>query len=53
MRVSHEHADHLEQQLQQHASDQAIVTLHLTEDMFLRSSNWARVRLGIPLPVEG
>ncbi len=47
-----EHADQLEQQLEQHPPDQAMVTLALTEDLFLRSSNWARWQLGIPLPVE-
>ena len=25
----------------------------LTDDIFLRSSIWARVQLGIPLPAEG
>ena len=34
-----EHADRLEQQLDQHPTDSATVTLHLTEDMFLRSFN--------------
>ena len=37
-----EHADRLEQQLEQHAPDQATVTLSLTDDVFLRSSNGAR-----------
>jgi hypothetical protein len=47
-----EHADVLEQQLEQHGPAEATVTLHLTDDVFLRSYNWARVQLGIPLPVE-
>jgi hypothetical protein len=47
-----EHADELEEALEQHASDQAMVTLHLTDDLFLRSFNWARWQLKIPLPVE-
>lgn len=47
-----EHADRLEQQLDQHPPDQATVALNLTEDLFLRSFNWARWQLGIPLPVE-
>jgi hypothetical protein len=34
-------------------TDQAMAPLHLTEDRFLRSYNWARLQLGIPLPVEG
>jgi hypothetical protein len=28
------------------------MTLDLTDDVFLRSSTWARWQLGIPLPVE-
>ena len=43
----------LEQRLEQHPPDQATVTLHLTDDVFLRSCNWARWQLGIPLPMEG
>ena len=45
-----EHADHLERQLERHGPDEAMVTLSLTDDVFLRSYNWARVQLGIPLP---
>jgi hypothetical protein len=48
-----EHADRLEQQLEQHPPDQLGVTLHLTDEVFLRSDIWARWPLGIPLPVEG
>jgi hypothetical protein len=47
------HADELEQQLERHAPGQAMVTLHLTDDLFLRSYNWARWQLGIPLPPMG
>jgi hypothetical protein len=47
-----DHADRLEQQLDQHPPDQATVTLSLTEDVFLRSYNWARWQLGIPLPSD-
>ena len=32
-----EHADYLEQQLEQHGPDEMTVTLHLTDDGFLRS----------------
>ena len=46
-----EHVDHLERLLDQHPPD-ATVRLSLTDDVFLRSSTWARVQLGIPLPVE-
>jgi hypothetical protein len=28
------------------------VRLNLTDDVFLRSYNWARVQLGISLPVQ-
>jgi hypothetical protein len=47
-----EHADQLEQQLEQHGPGEPTVRLSLTDDVFLRSSNGARVQLGIPLPVE-
>ncbi len=45
-----EHADSLEQQLEQHAADEVLVRLSLTDDVYLRSYNWARVELGVPLP---
>ena len=48
-----EHTDHIERLLEQHAPEQTTVALSLTDDVFLRSSNWARWQLGIPLPVEG
>jgi hypothetical protein len=47
-----EHADHLEQQRERHGLGEPTVRLSLTDDVFLRSYNWARVQLGIPLPVE-
>jgi hypothetical protein len=47
------HADRLERQLEQHPPDEATMTISLTDDVFLRSYNWARWQLGIPLPVEG
>jgi len=47
-----EHADQLERKLEQHGPDEATVTLHLTDDVYLRSYNWARWQLGIPLPPE-
>ena len=47
-----EHANHIERLLEQHGPDEAMVRLSLTDDVFLRSYNWARVQLGIPLPVE-
>ena len=46
-----EHADQLERKREQHGPDETTVTLSLTDDVFLRSYNWARWQLGIPLPV--
>ena len=43
-----EHADHLEQ-LAQHAPHHQPVILHLNDHVFLRSSTWARLQLGVPL----
>jgi hypothetical protein len=37
-----DHAERLEQQLEQHSPDRATVTLSLTHNVFLRSFNWAR-----------
>jgi hypothetical protein len=48
-----EHADALEQQLERHGPSEPTVRLSLTDDVFLRSYNWARWQLGIPLPVDG
>ena len=45
-----EHAEHIERLLEQHGPDEATVALRLTDDVFLRSYNWARVQLGMPLP---
>jgi hypothetical protein len=45
-----EHADHIERLLEQHGPGESTVRLSLTDDVFLRSSTWARVQLGIPLP---
>jgi hypothetical protein len=45
-----EHADHIEHLLEQHSPDEPMVTLSLTDDVYLRSYTWARLRLGIPLP---
>jgi len=45
-----EHANHVERLLEQHAPDETMVTLSLTDDVYLRSYTWARLRLGIPLP---
>ena len=45
-----DHADRLERLLEQHGPDEPMVTLSLTDDVYLRSYNYARVELGIPLP---
>ena len=45
-----EHADHIERLLERHGPDEPMVTLSLTDDVFLRSYNGARLELGIPLP---
>ena len=47
-----EHADHIERLLERHGPDESMVRLSLTDDVFLRSSDWARLQLGILLPVE-
>jgi hypothetical protein len=47
-----EHAGHIERLLEQHGPDEPMVRLSLTDDVFLRSYNWARLQLGIPLPVD-
>jgi hypothetical protein len=31
---------------------ETVVTFSLTDDVYLRSYNWARVQLGIPLPPD-
>ena len=40
-----EHADQLERKLDEHPPD-AVVRLSLTDDVYLRSYNWARVSWG-------
>jgi len=45
-----EHASHIERLLEQHGPDEQPVRLSLTDDVFLRSYTWARLRLGLPLP---
>ena len=47
-----EHADSLERQLERHGPGEPTVRLSLTDDVFLRSYNWARWQLEIPLPVD-
>jgi hypothetical protein len=45
-----EHANVIEEQLERHGPDEPTVPLSLTDDVFLRSSTWARGRQGDPLP---
>jgi len=47
-----EQADYIERLLEQHGPDEAMVALSLTDDVYLRSYNWARWQLGIPLPPD-
>jgi hypothetical protein len=47
-----EHTNVVEQQLERHGPDEPTVRLSLTDDVFLRSYNWARWQLGMPLPAE-
>jgi hypothetical protein len=47
-----EHADYLERQFERHGPDEPTVRLSLTDDVFLRSYNWARWQLRIPLPTD-
>jgi hypothetical protein len=47
-----EHANVVEEQLEQHSPDEPTVRLSLTDDVVLRSFTRARWQSGIPLPVE-
>jgi hypothetical protein len=47
-----EHATVIEEHLERHGPGELMVRLSLTDDVFLRSYTWARLQLGIPLPVE-
>jgi hypothetical protein len=47
-----DHANHIERQRKQHAPDESMVTISLTDDVYLRSDNGARVQLGIPLSLH-
>jgi hypothetical protein len=46
------HAALIEEQLEAHAPGEALVGLALSEDVYLRSVNWARWKLGLPLPTS-
>ena len=45
-----QHADHIERLLEQHPPGEATVALSLTDDVFLRSYNWA---LAVRHPLAG
>jgi hypothetical protein len=47
-----QHADALEKQFERPGPNEPTVRLSVTDDVFLRSSNWARWQLGIPMPVD-
>ena len=44
------HADTIERSLDQHPPHPPLVALYLSDDVYLRSFNWARLELGVPLP---
>ncbi len=46
----HVHTDRLARKLDQRGPGEAEVALFLNDDLYLRSSNHARLELGIPLP---
>ena len=48
-----EHVTVIEEPRERHHPGKPTVWLSLTDDVFLRSDNWARWRLGIPLLVAG
>lgn len=48
-----EHAQRLERMLDEHGPGEATVSLNLSDDVYLRSYNHARLVLGIPLPPPG
>jgi hypothetical protein len=47
-----EHAGRIERLLDEHGPGEEIVSLSLSDDAYLRSFNWARVGLGLPLPED-
>lgn len=47
-----EHADAIERELDRHARSDDPVPLSLSDDAYLRSFNWARLELRIPLPAN-
>jgi hypothetical protein len=48
-----EHANVIEARLERHGPGEATVRLSLTDEVFLRSSTWARWQLEVPLPADG
>jgi hypothetical protein len=47
-----EHADRVERMLDEHGPGEEVVSLSLSDDIYLRSYNHARLKLGIPLPPD-
>ena len=45
-----DHAYRLEERLELHPRGEPVVALDLNDDVYLRSFNWARLQLGLPLP---
>jgi hypothetical protein len=44
------HADRIERMLDGHGPGEATVSLNLSDDVYQRSYNHARLKLGIPVP---
>jgi hypothetical protein len=47
-----EYADRVERLLDEHGPGEAAVSLFLNDDVYLRSCNHARLKLGTPLPPD-
>ena len=47
------HADRIERMLDEHGPGEDAVALGLSDDVYLRSYNHARLKLGLPLPPAG
>lgn len=48
-----EHADRLERDLETHGPGEAVVTIAMSDDVYLRSYTYARVELGLPYQGDG
>jgi hypothetical protein len=48
-----EHVDCIEQQLDEHAANESLVSLSLPDEIYLRSFTWAREELGCTPATDG